>query len=40
MLAEWFDKYDDERGFSGVRDVQSDLRRIANDLESREQSNG
>jgi hypothetical protein len=29
VLAEWLDKYDDERGFDGKREVQADLRRIA-----------
>lgn len=31
-LADWFDKYDDDRGYPGQRDVQADLRRIANNL--------
>jgi len=35
VLADWFDKYDDERGYDGERDVQADLRRIANDIASR-----
>lgn len=34
-LADWFDGYDDDRGYFGVRDVQADLRRIADELESR-----
>jgi hypothetical protein len=32
-LATWFDKYDDERDFPGVREVQADLRRIAHMLD-------
>lgn len=35
-LAAWFDKYDDELDYQGERDVQADLRRIADDIESRE----
>jgi len=29
MVADWFDKYDQDRGVSGRNDVQQDLRRIA-----------
>lgn len=35
-LATWLDKYDDDIGYTGERDVQADLRRIADDLESSE----
>lgn len=31
-LARWFDIYDDKRGFTGVRGVQADLRRMARAL--------
>ena len=34
VLADWFDAYDDARAYIGVRDVQTDLRRIANEIES------
>lgn len=35
-LAGWFDKRDDERGFMGSREVQADLRRIADQVELQE----
>lgn len=35
-LADWFDGYDNDRGYYGVRDVQEDLRRIADEIESLE----
>ena len=32
ILADWFDVYDNERAYTGPREVQDDLRRIAADL--------
>jgi hypothetical protein len=37
-LADWLDNYDDDRAYGGIRDVQADLRRIADEIESREVS--
>lgn len=34
-LADWFDVYDNNRGEMGAREVQADLRRIADVLEDR-----
>jgi len=36
ILATWFDKRDDERGWEGSREVQADLRRIADGIELQE----
>lgn len=33
MLAHWFDGQDDAKGYTGKREVQDDLRRIADSLE-------
>lgn len=35
-LATWFDTKDDQAGYTGVREVQQDLRRIASRLEELE----
>lgn len=32
-LADWFDKYDNDRGYLGERSVQADLRRIADSID-------
>jgi hypothetical protein len=32
-LAVWHDLKDDERGYTGEREIQADLRRIANKIE-------
>lgn len=34
LLADWHDKYDDNREYSGDREVQGDLRRIADAIEN------
>ncbi len=36
MLVDWFDARDDHRGYTGKRYVQSDLRRIADKIETTE----
>ena len=35
MLADWFDDQDDQHGYTGPRDVQAVLRRIADALSAR-----
>jgi hypothetical protein len=36
VLAAWFDKRDDERDWRGQREVQADLRRMADAIELQE----